>query len=75
MYKFGNIYKMFIPTESEALEAGRWSGAGPTEQEDSGGSGCWAAGHVLPSHRTEWGQIQPQILHCQVRKWFQSRQR
>lgn len=68
MYKFGNIYKMFIPTESETLEAGRWSGAGPTEQEDSGGSRCWAAGHVLPSHRTEWGQIQPQILHCQVRK-------
>lgn len=67
-------YKMFIPTESETLEAGGWSGAGPTEQEDCGRGGCRTARHVLPGHRTEWWQIQPEILHCQVRKWFHSRE-
>lgn len=66
-------YKMFIPTESETLEAGGWSGAGPTEQEDCGRGGCRTARHVLPGHRAEWWQIQPEILHCQVRKWFHSR--
>lgn len=28
MYKFGNIYKMFIFIESEIFEVGRWSGVG-----------------------------------------------
>lgn len=56
--------------ESETLEAGGWRGTSPAKQEVCDRGGHVSARHVLPGHHPEWGKLQPQILHCQVRGVF-----
>ena len=57
---------MFFVAESETFQVGGSGGGSATEQKIRNGAGHVTARHVLPSHHTEWGQLQSQVQCGQV---------